>query len=89
MTPFRSLIVEIHRRSLWQVLSIYLIGNRDPWALPYAHERLALLYEEAGDIGSAARHAAAFVTLWENADPEIQPRVQSMRAWLQRTLGDR
>jgi eukaryotic-like serine/threonine-protein kinase len=26
MTPLRRIIVEVHRRSLWQVLSIYLVG---------------------------------------------------------------
>jgi eukaryotic-like serine/threonine-protein kinase len=62
---------------------------RDPWGLPYAHERLVRLYEDGGMMADAARHAAAFVNMWENADPALQPRVDAIRDWLQRSFSDR
>jgi eukaryotic-like serine/threonine-protein kinase len=59
------------------------------WQLAFAHERLADLYADEGDDASAARHAAAFVSLWEEADPPLQPRVQAKRDWLSRYAGER
>jgi eukaryotic-like serine/threonine-protein kinase len=59
------------------------------WRLPFVHERLADLYADQGDDASAARHAAAFVSLWEEADPPLQPRVQAKRDWLARYAGER
>ncbi len=46
-------------------------------------ERLAMLYDERGDGASAARFYAEFVELWADADPELQPRVESARQRLQ------
>jgi tetratricopeptide (TPR) repeat protein/tRNA A-37 threonylcarbamoyl transferase component Bud32 len=44
-----------------------------------AHERLGQLYERTGDRARAAAHYAAFVELWKNADPALQPRVRAAR----------
>lgn len=40
-------------------------------------ERLAVLYDEAGDLENAALYYARLVELWKEADPELQPRVQT------------
>lgn len=55
----------------------YLLA--DPCLLVPVHERLAELYEEIGDRDAAARHAAAVVELWGDADPVLQPRVAAAR----------
>jgi eukaryotic-like serine/threonine-protein kinase len=57
--------------------------------LPFVHERLADLYADQGDDANAARHAAAFVALWDGADPALQPRVRAKRDWLSRYVGER
>ncbi|MDX1393450.1 MAG: tetratricopeptide repeat protein [Gemmatimonadota bacterium] len=54
--------------------------------LASAHERLALLYDERGDAQDAARHYAAFVELWAEADSELQPRVRAADERLQTLL---
>jgi eukaryotic-like serine/threonine-protein kinase len=59
------------------------------WRLAFVHERLADLYADQGDRESAARHAAAFVNLWDTADAALQPRVQAKRDWLARSVGER
>lgn len=61
----------------------------DALALAPAHERLAGLYDESGDLENAALHYAQFVELWEDADPELQPRVEAARARLQEILRER
>jgi tetratricopeptide (TPR) repeat protein/TolB-like protein len=43
------------------------------------HERLGPLYEEVGDPEGALLHYERFANLWENADPELQPRVEHAR----------
>jgi tetratricopeptide (TPR) repeat protein len=54
-----------------------------------AHERLARLYDERGDQESAALHYAQFVELWEDADPELQPRVEAARTRLEEIVRER
>jgi hypothetical protein len=49
---------------------------------PPAHERLGSLYLEAGDTVAAARHLSEFIELWQDADPELQPRVEAARGLL-------
>ena len=41
--------------------------------------RLGELYEEKGQVAKAHENYAAFVDLWKNADPELQPRVAEVR----------
>jgi len=45
-----------------------------------AHERLGRLYEEIGEPERAAEHYAVFADAWQDADPELQPRVEAARA---------
>jgi tetratricopeptide (TPR) repeat protein len=54
----------------------------DTYGLARAHNRLGELYEAKGDRARAAQHYAAFVDLWKNADPVLQPRVARARARL-------
>jgi hypothetical protein len=49
---------------------------------PTLFERLAQLYDGLGDLENAALYYARFVELWENADPELQPRVEAARSRL-------
>ena len=51
----------------------------DPSSRPAAHERLGQLYEALGNTAKAAEHYRAFIELWKNADPELQPRVTEAR----------
>jgi hypothetical protein len=63
------------------------IGFGDAMVLAGIHKRLGELYEAKGDRQRAALHYAAFVALWKNADPELQPQVDDVRRRLAR-LGD-
>jgi tetratricopeptide (TPR) repeat protein len=51
----------------------------DPVYLAGVHRRLAALYEAKGEVPKAAEHYRAFIELWKNADPELQPRVAEAR----------
>src|SRR5205814_476166 len=51
---------------------------------PAAHRRLATLYAEQGDWPRAQRHLLAFIHLWHDADPELQPQVEEARRALAR-----
>ena len=51
----------------------------DPVFLPAVHRRLAELYEAKGDTAKAVEQYRAFIDLWKNADPEVQPRVVEAR----------
>jgi DNA-binding SARP family transcriptional activator len=50
--------------------------------LPLAplHRRIGALAEAAGDHATARAHFGAFLALWADADPELQPQVQAVRA---------
>lgn len=71
-----------------QFLAVPMAGKfdyqLDAASVPVAHERLAALYEQLGRPERAAHHARAFVTLWGEADRELQPRVDAARARLVR-----
>jgi len=47
-------------------------------------QRLGELYEAKGNVDKALEHYAAFVELWKNADPELQPRVRDVRGRIER-----
>jgi hypothetical protein len=47
----------------------------DPVRVPAIRERLGQLYEGMGDTVKAIESYRAFIALWKNADPELQPRV--------------
>ena len=43
------------------------------------HKRLGELYEAKGDTARAESNYTAFVELWKNADPELQPKVAEVK----------
>jgi hypothetical protein len=47
--------------------------------LAATYMRLGELWEGRGDRARAAKYYAAFVELWQSADPELQPRVAFAR----------
>ncbi|HTK48341.1 MAG TPA: protein kinase [Gemmatimonadaceae bacterium] len=51
----------------------------DATLLPPVHERLGTLYGARGERAKALAHDRTFVALWNNADPELQPRVAAAR----------
>lgn len=59
----------------------------DQAALAFVLQRLAELHEGRGDVAEAAAYYGRFVTLWDQADPELQPRVEAARRSLIRLSG--
>jgi len=49
-----------------------------------AARRLGELYEARGDIAKAIASYEEFVTLWKNADAELQPQVADIKARIAR-----
>jgi tetratricopeptide (TPR) repeat protein len=54
----------------------------EPLWRPFVLERVAALHEAAGDTVKAVQRYSEFIRLWENADPELQPRVNAARRHL-------
>ncbi|MCX5754943.1 MAG: protein kinase [Gemmatimonadetes bacterium] len=61
-----------------------LFDYLDPSVLAPTHERLGQLYEAKGQNDKAAEHYRAFIELWKNADPELQPRVTAAKERLKK-----
>jgi tetratricopeptide (TPR) repeat protein len=62
-----------------------------PWDTNYLALRYLLLggaLEQKGDRAGAIRAYSHFVRLWENADPELQPRVETAQRALQRLTAE-
>ena len=59
----------------------------DPTFLAGISKRLGELYEARREYAKAAAYYQKFITLWKDADPELQPRVAEVRQRLVR-LGD-
>jgi tetratricopeptide (TPR) repeat protein len=51
--------------------------------------RAAELHERAGNRARAMERYAEFIELWKDADPSLQPRVQTARQRLQQLAGER
>jgi tetratricopeptide (TPR) repeat protein len=64
----------------WDKLSV----GMDPIHVPAIRERLAQLYESMGKTDKAVENYRAFIELWKNADPNLQPRVADARKRLAR-----
>ena len=58
-------------------------GQDASW-LAGVRKRLGELYEAKGDTQRAATNYLAFLELWKNADPELQPQVQQVKERLAR-----
>ena len=66
-------------------------GNRlwtEGYLLGPTYERLGALYEDRGDTARAAEYYSRFIDLWEDADPELQPRVDAARRALARLAAE-
>jgi len=61
----------------------------DPWFRPLAYKRLGELYENKGDTTRAATNYRQFVSLWKDADPDLQPVVSDARRRLAKLGGER
>ncbi len=65
------------------LLTSYRVHWRDAdlWAplLPLAHERMGEAYLALADTARAVEHLEAFAEMWQDADPELQPRVVAAR----------
>ena len=53
--------------------------DNDAYYLTLHLERLGVLYEERGDREKALLYYGRLVDLWQDADPELQPRVEEAR----------
>ena len=62
---------------------------QDSWNLGPAYETLAVLYEQQGDTDKAIFNYGKLVSLWEDADPELQPRVEAARRAIAALSSDR
>jgi tetratricopeptide (TPR) repeat protein len=60
----------------------------DPFNLGAAYKTLGELYEDKGNRATARDYYQKFVTLWEHADPELQPVVKSVQARIVRLSGE-
>jgi tetratricopeptide (TPR) repeat protein len=58
--------------------------DMDPLRVPAIRERLGQLYESVGNTEKAIENYRAFIDLWKNADPELQPRLNDARQRLAR-----
>jgi len=56
--------------------------GQDWLSLAQTERRLGELYDERKDREQAITHYAAFVDLWKNADPELQPAVATVKTRL-------
>ena len=67
-------------------LSVTHTGRRtqDGMFLANIRQRLGEMYEAKGNTAKALEHYQAFVELWKNADPELQPRVRDVRGRIDR-----
>ncbi len=63
------------------------VGEYGP-ILPLAHERAGAAYLALGDTATAVEHLNAFVNLWRDADPELQPIVRRARSRLADLVGE-
>jgi tetratricopeptide (TPR) repeat protein len=61
----------------------------DMLVLPSIYERLGQLYAARGDAEAARDNYTRFIQLWENADPELRPRVAAARTALESLAPDR
>ena len=77
-----SAIVTYERFVTTPVWGRHTRGLDGNW-LAFSLRRLGALYEERGDLGKASQYYTRFVTLWQDADPELQPRVAEVRRRLE------
>jgi tetratricopeptide (TPR) repeat protein len=62
------------------VPAIRRFAQADPLSLAMVRRRLGELYDDIGERTKAIEQYQAFVRLWQDADPELQPAVAQVRA---------
>lgn len=77
----------LENRYAWRA-NWLMTADGDGLFRPLVHERLAGLHERRGDHDRAAEHYRAFLDLWQDADPELQPRVRAARRALARLAAE-
>ena len=95
--PIRWLVAQAQEKSgqLEQAAQAYELVlsperlHHDVWtwraeALPFAHQRLALLYGRLGKKAEAEKHAKALREAWARPDPALRPLLEEVRT----ALGD-
>jgi tetratricopeptide (TPR) repeat protein len=65
-------------------INIVFRHQNDALVLAAARQRLGELYEAKGNVDKALENYTAFVELWKNADPELQPRVRDVKGRIER-----
>jgi eukaryotic-like serine/threonine-protein kinase len=65
------------------------LPDSDSWALPMAYRRLGEISEARGRRDDAVEYYNQFVSLWEHADPELQPQVREIRNRISKLVGER
>jgi tetratricopeptide (TPR) repeat protein len=71
-----------------EALRIYASLYWTPWLEALGHLRRAQLHERRAELDQAREHYAIFLTLWQDADAELQPRVTLAREALSRLAGE-
>ena len=61
----------------------------DRWNLAHAYRRLGELHEERGNKQKALDYYGHFVTLWKDADPELQGQVKEVKDRMVKLTGER
>jgi tetratricopeptide (TPR) repeat protein len=56
--------------------------------MAYAYQRLGEIYEAEGNVERAAHYYSRLIELWEEADPVLQPWVETARGALERVTGE-
>jgi eukaryotic-like serine/threonine-protein kinase len=80
-----SALVAYHR---FEDLTHWMRPTADILFRALAYERMAQLHEERGEVAEAVRYHQRFIDLWNDADPELQPRVESARHALARLAAE-
>ncbi len=78
----------IARYEQFMAAPYYARGTRsvDGTWLAFVSRRLGEMYEERGDRAKAAAYYQKLVTLWKDADPELQPQVEEVKRRLARLM---
>jgi tetratricopeptide (TPR) repeat protein len=79
--------IALYERYVQMPVAYRIFGDR--YDLGPTYESLGQLYDEQGDWEKAAEYYARFVELWQEADPELQPRVEAAQRRLDEIFAER
>jgi tetratricopeptide (TPR) repeat protein/tRNA A-37 threonylcarbamoyl transferase component Bud32 len=75
--------IAVHERYL-RAPMLSRVNGTGPRYTGWTYQRLGELYEAKGDFRRALDRYEALLTLWKNADPELQPIVRDVRGRVER-----